>query len=456
MADSFTKDVNLLDDTHQPKFISAFVSIVFICCKTLLWVLASSIILPFFLVGLLVWGLPPTIPVWSRIFRYFKAVFTEGKVEDNIPFTNRVIICISILNVVVKIPANGVCWFLDELLYPDYYKADIKEPVFFLTAPRSGSVQLWQYLEEDKENFIVPTVAEVSMPYIWYWKLFIPILAKYGIKRSHSVIPNTFSMQELKKRVTIDFGKAGIFDGLVGMWHIAPFSYYLGSSFMKWGYSYAKLEEPMDEKFYDTLLSFTSHVVRKVIYLRGKPKQRMLLKVHFLRAAKTLEQQYPKAKFFTVVRQPLNRFQSFINFLKMLVATDGPHGKESSLFPPTWKAIRDYVIYTQIPYCKQEMTFYKDDQTNKLVIPFTMYVNNLSATLRHIYSFCNIPIPDHVVSQAIKLQNTSHDRTKLRASYDPNFDRSLTSLGVDEDKVKEHLADYIEWINQLENCKKFN
>ena len=450
-----TKNFNLLDDNHQRKFFSAIVSIVFTSCKTLLWVPVSTICLPFFLVASFIWGLPPTIPVWSRIFTYFKATFTEGKSEDNIPFTNRVIIFVSILNVVVKIPVNGVCWFLDELLYPDYHKVDIKNPVFFLTAPRSGSIQLSQYLEYDKENFIIPTTAEVSIPYIWYWKLFIPTLAKFGIQQPHSDIISTFGI-EVKKRGTLDFGKAGPWDGLVGMWHMKTFCYYLGSSFLKWGYSYAKLEDPMDEKIYDSLLSFTSHVVRKVIYLRGKPKQCMLLKVHFLRAAETLKQQYPKAKFFTVVRQPLDRFQSFINFLKVLVAADGPHNKEWGLFPPTWKIIRDYVISTQIPYCKQEMSFYKDDQENRLVIPFTMYVNNLNATLRHIYSFCNIPIPDHVVSKAIKLQITSHDRSKLRASYDPNFNRSLTSLGVDEEKVKEHLTEYIEWINQLENCKKFN
>ena len=83
-------------------------------------------------------------------------------------------------------------------------------------------------------------------------------------------------------------------------------------------------------------------------------------------------------------------------------------------------------------------------KTSLLAIPFTMYVNNLSTTLRQIYSFCNIPIPDHVLSKAIKLQNTSHDLTKLRASYDLYLNRSLTSLGVDEDKVKEHLTEYIE------------
>ena len=121
----------------------------------MLWWLPLSIsCLPFFLVGLSGdYHQQYIIPFCrSRIFRYFTAVFTEGKPEENIPPTNRAIIFVSVLDVVVKIPVNGVCWFLDELLYPDYHKMDIKEPVFFLTAPRSGSIQLCQYLEE--KNYI--------------------------------------------------------------------------------------------------------------------------------------------------------------------------------------------------------------------------------------------------------------------------------------------------------------
>ena len=103
MADCLTKNPNISDDNRRP---NAFVSIIFPCGKTLLWLPVSITCLPFFLVGLLVWGLPPTILVWSRIFTYFKAAFTEGKLEDNIPFTNRVIICVLILNVAVKIATS--------------------------------------------------------------------------------------------------------------------------------------------------------------------------------------------------------------------------------------------------------------------------------------------------------------------------------------------------------------
>ena len=58
-------------------------------------------------------------------------------------------------------------------------------------------------------------------------------------------------------------------------------------------------------------------------------------------------------------------------------------------YPPNWKAVCDYIIATQIPYCKQEMSFFAKmiKKTSLHVIPFTMYVNNLSATLRHTYLF---------------------------------------------------------------------
>ena len=448
---------NKISDDHtyqQPKLLSHLVKIVFLCFNTMLWLIASATCLPFFLLGLLVWGLPPTVPPWSRICRYFTAVFTEGKLEDSVPFINRVKVFLILFNLLVKVPINGVCWFLDEFLYPDYHKVKIKEPVFFITAPRSGSTQLGHYIEDDKENFIIPTVAEGMIPYIWAWKLLIPMFVHCGLKQKQledNIIPVGL---EVKKHHEFKFFKSDSWCGTVQSWHFCFLSWCFGSSFMKWGYSYAKLKhEPIDEEFYyKTFMLFTDRVVKKVMYYRGNPKQHVFLEGHFLIAAKTLQQQYPDAKFFAVARQPLDRLRSFANLIRV-VMIDGPHARVFGLFPTSWKVIRDYVISTQIPYCEQEMAFYKDCQDNKLVIPFTLFVNDLSTTLKNIYTFCNIPIPDHVVSKAVKLQRTSHNRVNLKTNYHPNFNRSLASLGVDEEQLTECLTEYIAWINQLEDCK---
>ena len=52
-----------------------------------------------------------------------------------------------------------------------------------MTAFRSGSTQLCDYLQDDTENFISSTVAETSFPYMWVWKLFVPILVKLGVDK---------------------------------------------------------------------------------------------------------------------------------------------------------------------------------------------------------------------------------------------------------------------------------
>ena len=113
----------------------------------------------------------------------FHSSVHEGIPEDNKPFTNcRVLIFVLLLAVVDKICiimiSNGVCWFVDELLYPAHHKMDIKEPVFFTTAPHSGSTQLAHYLEDDKNNFISLTSTEILFSYILYWKLVISTSAR--------------------------------------------------------------------------------------------------------------------------------------------------------------------------------------------------------------------------------------------------------------------------------------
>ena len=125
------------------------------------------------------------------------------------------------------------------------------------------------------------------------------------------------------------------------------------------------------------------------------------------------------------------------------------------LFTPIpWKVIREFAIYTEIPYCEQEMLFYDCSDDKKLAIPFTMYVNKLNDTLQTIYSFCNTQVPTLAMPNAITALKTIHDRTSRRASYNPKFNRSLSDLGIDEEKLKEQLTRYTQWLENLD--KKLN
>ncbi|XP_065908536.1 uncharacterized protein [Dysidea avara] len=444
--DDIIQDIDIADDHQRPNIAFALMMIFYYCITMLLWLPVSIACVPLFVLGLFIWGIPPMIPSWSSYCKYFIAVFTEGKPEESISITNRITVFLIVLGSLVKIPFHGLCWYIDELVYSSYHKINIEKPVFMITAPRSGSTQLYDYLLDDTKNFIAPVAFEGMLPYIWVWKLFLPFIVRAGFQEY--LYNNSLFGKEATKRHRFMMLKADSWGGMLKSWHFGFCDLCLGSSFMNWGYSFARLQEPIDEDNVRSFMPFTDCMMKKVMFYRGKPKQQMLLKGHFLLSARNIELQYPDAKIFVTLRNPVDRFGSHINFLKVM-------SEESKslqgIFPATWRVIRDHVIYTQVPYCEQEMSFYKEPADNKLVIPFTMYVNNLSATLQRIYSFCNIPIPDDVMSNAVRVQYTTHDFTKLRASYDPRFKKSLASLGVNEERLREHLSEYIEWINSLEN-----
>ena len=129
------------EDVPRPKVIDTVKEIVIRCCLIILWFPVSLACLPLFLFGLSIWGLPPIISPWSRFWKYFVAVFMEGTREDKIPLMNRAIVFLTVLYALINAPFVGVFWYIDELLFPSYHKFDIKEPIFFITAGRSGSTQ---------------------------------------------------------------------------------------------------------------------------------------------------------------------------------------------------------------------------------------------------------------------------------------------------------------------------
>ena len=352
-----------------------------------------------------------------------------------------------VFTILLKVPLAGIFWFIDELLFSKYHKIIIKEPVFFITGCRSGSTQLSHYLEDDKVNFIAPTVAGSLFSFIWYWKLIVPVLKAAGVINETD---RDFSQpqNEFHKRHTVEMHRTGRFDMNAVAWHFNAISLYLGVDFMKWSFPLVQLtESPIDSQFCSSLVQYYDLTVKKVLYHRGTPTQRVFVKGHFLVIANELAQRYKGVKFFTVVREPLDRFKSLINFLKLVDIMERD-GFGYAMCPMSWKVAQDYVINTQVLYCTEEKSFYEESQDNKLVIPFNKFVNNLSGTLESVYSFCNIPIPSHVLTKAGKVQNTTHNFQKRRASYDPKFNRSLSSLGVDEDKFRDQLVDYYQWIKQ--------
>ena len=255
--------INLEDNIRLPIF-TVIINISYRCAIImLLWLPVFVVCLPLYLLGLSIWGLPPIISPWSRFVKYFVAAFTAGRADDNIPFTNRVSVFLIVFSTLLKIPLTGISWFIDEFLFSKYHKIIIKEPIFFITGCRTGSTQLAHYLEDDNINFIAPTMEESLLPFIWYWKLIVPILKAVG-KIKGKVEDFSQPQNELAKRQNLDMHRTRSFEINATVWHFNTISLYLGVDIMKWGFPFVQLiEKPIDNQFCSSLVQYCDLTVKK-------------------------------------------------------------------------------------------------------------------------------------------------------------------------------------------------
>ena len=213
-----------------------------------------------------------------------------------------------------------------------------------------------------KRILLHPHLANHALfPFIWFWKLIVPVLKTAGVIKVQVKDHRDFSQpqSEYEKHHNVDLHRNGSFDIRVTVWHFNAISLYLGVDFMKWGFPFVQLiETPIDNQFCSSFVQYYDVILKKVMYHRGTPTQRPLVKGHFLMVADELAQRYKGAKFFTVVRESRDRFKSLINFIKVVDITQR-NGFGYPMCPMSWKVACDYVVDTQVMYCTEEKSFYE-------------------------------------------------------------------------------------------------
>lgn len=69
---------------------------------------------------------------------------------------------------------------------------------------------------------------------------------------------------EAKKRHNFDLLTSESLDLVAGAWHHTYLVWFLGASFMKWGFPFSTIKEPVDEQFCTSLLQFIDQVMKKI------------------------------------------------------------------------------------------------------------------------------------------------------------------------------------------------
>ena len=226
-------------DGDQPSF---FRFIILLLPKLILVAaqgLVSLLLWPLYWVGKMIWGHPPNVPYSTQVRRYLKQTWTVSPENPALPGFARLWITLSIIQKVILIPVPGLAWFLDELLYGSVLNSvSIKEPLFVISAARSGSTQITRYLEDDP-RLAAPNILQTMFPYLWLWKLVPKTLGRLLSKDRVRDLFQRVMPPELWERHESDPFRADTFDGSFYSFHLNRFSLSLGPEIARQDFNFA-------------------------------------------------------------------------------------------------------------------------------------------------------------------------------------------------------------------------
>ncbi len=400
----------------------------------LLAALCGPLWLPFGL-GLLVWGWPPNIPSFGQVARYGSLIWTVSPLAPGLSLPMRLYLSQSVLRKVLVMPLWGLCWFVDLLLFGRQLAAiRVERPLLEISAARSGSTQIARYLEADPE-LVAPSFLQFVFPYRWLWWLAPRTLGRVITPEQVRHKMEQMVPPEFVQRHEGDPFRTDTLDGALYLAHLNHLSPFLGPRVLADEFGFASAHPAAQALIRGAFVELIDAIGRKTLLHAGpgpdgRPR-RLFMKGHFIGAAAELERRFPDACFLTVVRHPLPRLQSAINFLRA-------NPIDPVLGPPPWGWLVDGIVESELRYGAAEQAFFTAEGSGvRCVVRFTDFVQDLEGTMGEVYRRCFglAALPAHVPRV--------HEPRK-RTDYLLN--RSLSQLGIDEAALVGRFGGYIDWI----------
>jgi hypothetical protein len=404
-----------------------FVSLVLLAIVTTpLW--------PLYWLGTLIWYRPPTVPHLAQVWRYLRLTWTVQPPPPGLPLLARFWLTLIIVQKVLLAPVRGLAWLLDELLYGRALDATpVVDPLFIVSAGRSGSTQMGLYLEEDP-RFAAPNLLQSMFPYMWLWRLAPRLLGRVLTPERVRARIRAMMPPELLERHEGDPFRMDTFDFVLYSSHLNHLALHLGPDVAVEEFGFGKFAPHNRSLWEEDFVRILDRVARKTLLMAGPAPdgspRRFLVKGHFLCATDALERHYPDARFLTIIRDPAPRIRSAINYMRVNPA-------DPALGPVPWAWLAPAIARTEIDYCEAEQAWFtRTSGARRCVIRFSVFVQDLETAMRRVYRCCcdAEALPPHVP--------TRH-APRERQRYTVN--RTLAELGIDEAALRSRLASYIAW-----------
>ena len=208
-------------------------------------------------------------------------------------------------------------FLLDEVFYPDYREEEIKEPVYIVGNPRSGTTFLQRLLAKDQATFLSMRTWEMLLaPSVTMRKAFWALSsldARIGrpVARLLGMLEEGWQEDNVVHRIAL---RAPEEDEYLLIHIFSTLKIWLYVAMLDEAERYTYFDTRMEEEEKDRIMAFYRQCLRRHAYAHGIGDRHYLAKnPHFSPMVDTLYRRFPGAKIIYLARNPLDMVPSYVS-----------------------------------------------------------------------------------------------------------------------------------------------
>ncbi|HQV78976.1 MAG TPA: sulfotransferase [Chitinophagales bacterium] len=323
---------------------------------------------------------------------------------------------------------NFAMRLLDEILFPNYKKINIKQPVFIISNPRSGTTFLHRLLCLDEEKFVYNLLYHTTFPSITLYRIiqfFSTIDKKIG-KPLNKLIEwiNNKMFGGWDDIHATGFNKS---EEDEGMHFISGISASVGlvTPFLK-EFKELYIPDKLDDKTKEQIKKYYKSTIQRWMYALGSDKLFLSKTVMSSGRLEMLHELFPDVKIIFLIRNPYQAIPSFTSMFAEPWTKLHPDIKENSEEYREWGELGiQYYKY----FNEQKQNFKTE---NFITIAYTDLVSHPKQTVLKIYEQLKLEIHPAFLERLEKATSTAK-KYKSTHSY------SIETYGFEKDHIYQEL-----------------
>lgn len=350
---------------------------------------------------------------------------------------------ILLLTLIIYIPGElftRICLLLDDIFFPGYRNQEIKNPIFIIGNPRSGTTYLHRLMYKDTEDFTAFTVWEM---------IFAPSViqrkAIWGIGKVARWLGAPVSRWVKLINKPLNSGKGGSAhtlrlneaeeDGHIlihswtseSLWAIYPIP--------EEAVPYFLFDQEIPLKKRRRIMKFYKNLVQRHVYAHGGHQIFLSKNPSFTGKIASVTEAFPDARFINLVRTPFKAMPSMLDYMST--------GWKLFCDPTEAYPYKDEFYKVMKYYYMYPVEFFQDKGD---MVNFVMYddlVHHTDEIMDDLYTWLHIEIPP-------RFQRIVAEEAYAMKQYHSPHEYSLEEMGLTEEKIYsefEEVFSYYEFDN---------